>query len=95
MFVIAQDLCHYGFLCTTAYNILFCLFTNNLVGVQVLTMYFEVYVKHYLRFLLARCSPAVEGFFSRLPPRGKLACHGYIIWISAELRSGARGIKRR
>ena len=37
-------------------------------------------------------------FLSHFRPRGKLACHGYIIqhvWISAELRGGARRIKRR
>ena len=57
-----------------------------------------VYVKYDLRFLLARCSPAAECFFSHFRPWGKLACHGYIMkhgWISAELRGGARCIKRR
>ena len=57
-----------------------------------------VYVKYDLRLILARCSPAAERFFSHFRPRGKLACHGYIMkhaWISAELRGGARRIKRR
>ena len=51
-----------------------------------------------LVFVLARCSPAPECFFSHFRPRGKLACHGYImkhVWISAELRDGARRIKNR
>ena len=46
---------------------------------------------------LARCSPAAECFFSHFRSWGKLACHGYImkhVWISAELRCGARRIKR-
>ena len=56
-----------------------------------------VYVKYDLRFFLARCSPAAECVFSHFRPRGKLACHGYImkhVWISAEPRGGARRIKR-
>ena len=51
-----------------------------------------------LVFVLARCSPAPECFFSHFRPRGKLACHGYImkhVWMSAELRGGAWRIKRR
>ena len=46
---------------------------------------------------MARCSPAAE-CFSHFRPRGKLACHGYVmkhVWISAELRGGAQRIKRR
>ena len=42
---------------------------------------------------MARCSPAAEGFFLHFTQRGELGCHGYILkhlWISAELRSGAR-----
>ena len=57
-----------------------------------------VYVKYDLRCFWARCSPAAECSFSHFRPRGKLACHGYImkhVWISAELRGGARRIKRR
>ena len=57
-----------------------------------------VYVKNYLRFVLAPCSPAPEGFFSHFRPRGKLACPEYLmkhVWISAELRGSARRIKRR
>ena len=49
MVVIGQDLCHYGLLCTRAYNTLFCFATENLVGVQVPTK--DVHVrnlKHYL-----------------------------------------------
>ena len=37
-------------------------------------------------------------FLLALSAWGKLACHGYImkhVWISAELRGGARRIKRR
>ena len=55
-------------------------------------------IQYVLRVFLARCSPAAEGFFSHFRPRGKLACHGYImkhVWISAELRGGAWRIKRR
>ena len=47
---------------------------------------------------LARCSPTAECFFPHFRPRGKLAYHGYVVkhvWISAELRGGARRIKRR
>ena len=47
---------------------------------------------------LGRCSPAAECFFSHFWPRGKLACHEYImkqVWISVERRGGARRIKRR
>ena len=61
-------------------------------------MYVHVYVKYYVRFFSARCFAAAEYFFSHFRPRGKLACHGYImkyIWISAELRGGARRIERR
>ena len=57
-----------------------------------------IYVKYYLVFFLARCSPAAKGFFSHFRLRGKQDCHGYImkhVWISAELRGGARRIRRR
>ena len=57
-----------------------------------------VYVKYDLHFFLARCPPAAECLFSHFRPRGNIACHGYImkhVWISAELRGGARRIKRR
>ena len=56
------------------------------------------YVKYDERLFLARCSPTVECFLSHFRPRGKLACHWDIMkhaWISAELRGGARSIKRR
>ena len=55
------------------------------------------HVKYDLRLSLARCSPAAECSFSDFRPRGKLACRGYMmkhVWISAELRGGARRIKR-
>ena len=57
-----------------------------------------MYVACDLRGVLARCYSAPEGFFSHFRPRGKLACHGYImkhVCISAELRGGVRRIKRR
>ena len=60
--------------------------------------YICMYAKYDVRFFLARCSPAAECFFSHFRPRGKLACHGYMMkhfWISAELRGGARRSKHR
>ena len=51
----------------------------------------------FVSFLLAALRrPSVSSHTFR--PRGKLACHGYImkhVWILAELRGGARRIKRR
>ena len=58
----------------------------------------SAYAKCALRLLLACCSSSAECFFSRFRPRGKLACHGYImnhVLISAELRGGARRIIKR
>ena len=41
MFVIALDLRLQGLLCTKAYSILFCCYTENLVGVPVLARMFK------------------------------------------------------
>ena len=52
-----------------------------------------VYVLYDLRFLFGRCYLAAKCFFSHFRPQGELTCHGYImkhVWISAELRGGAR-----
>ena len=70
---------------------------RNLVYFKNMYIIDSLYVKCGL-FFLARCSPATACFLSHFRPRGKLACHGYImerVWISAELRGGARRIKRR
>ena len=60
--------------------------------------YIYMYISRMVFVVFGSLLPAAECFFSHFRPRGKLACHGYImkhVWILAELLGGARRIKGR